>query len=234
MNTRFKMKKDMDTPAGKNPRITIHQWLPVGLAICGALLALWLRYSLRLHVTNDYLCCSEVWYDYIKQDGHYAFINAFSNLSMPILYVWYLISLLVRDLPTLLAVKIPAIVCDFILAYYFYKIISIKTTNTWLRLAAFLVPLFTPTVFFNSAWWGQYDSVYAAPVIAGIYYLLKKKETTAFLFFGLAFSVKFQMVFILPVLLVLLLCKQVNWKSFLLIPGVYLVSILPARCEAGH
>ena len=228
MNTRFRMKTEKGTPTGKKSRMTIRQWLPIGLSICGTLLALWLRYNLRSHVTNDFLCCYEVWYDYIKQDGHYAFINAFSNLAMPILYGWYLISLLLPDLPTLFAIKIPAIICDFILAYYFYKIISIKITNSYLRLAAFLVPLFTPTVFLNSAWWGQYDSCYVAPVIAGLYYLLKKKEVTAFLFFGLAFSVKFQMVFILPFLLILLLCKQVNWKSFLLIPGVYLVSILPA------
>jgi Gpi18-like mannosyltransferase len=222
------MKTEKGTPTGKKSRIIVRKWLPIGLAFCGTLLALWLRYSLRSHVTNDFLCCHEVWYDYIKQDGHYAFINAFSNLAMPILYVWYLISLLLPDLPTLFAIKIPAIICDFILAYYFYKIISIKITNSYLRLAAFLAPLFTPTVFLNSAWWGQYDSCYMAPVIAGLYFLLKKKETTAFLFLGLAFSVKFQMVFILPFLLILLLCKQVNWKSFLLIPGVYLVSILPA------
>jgi Gpi18-like mannosyltransferase len=222
------MKKAKRTPDGRKTQMTIRQWIPIGLAFCGILFALWLRYSLRLHVTNDYLCCHEVWYDYIKQDGHYAFINAFSNLAMPILYAWYLISLLFPDLPTLFAVKIPAIICDFILAYYFYKIISIKITNSYLRLAAFLVPLFTPTVFLNSAWWGQFDSLYVAPVIAGLYYLLKKKETTAFLLLGLAFSVKIQMIFILPFLLILLLCKQVSWKSFLLIPGVYLVSILPA------
>ena len=147
------MKKEKNTPAGIKSQITIHQWLPIILAIGGTILALWLRYSLRWHVTNDFLCCHQIWYDYIKQDGHYAFLNAFSNLAMPILYVWYLISLLTPELPTLIAIKIPAVICDFVLAYYFYKIISIKTTNSYLRLAAFLVTLFTPTVLLNSAWW---------------------------------------------------------------------------------
>jgi len=228
MKSRLEMEKEKNPSACQKARWTTRQWLPISLAICGALVSLWLRYSLRTHVTNDILCCLGTWYDYIKQDGHYAFINAFSNLAMPILYAWYLISLLFPDLSTLIAIKIPAVICDFILAFYFYKIVSIKTANPYVRLAAFLVPLFTPTVFLNSAWWGQFDSVYTAPILAGLYYLLKKREATACLFFGLAFSVKFQMAFILPFLLILLLCRFVNWKSFLLIPAVYLVSILPA------
>ncbi|MBN2257095.1 MAG: hypothetical protein JW704_04640 [Anaerolineaceae bacterium] len=199
-----------------------------GLALLAVILALWLRYSLRMQTTNDYLCCYEVWYDYIRQDGHYAFINAFSNLAMPILYIWYLLTLIAPQIPTLIATKIPAVICDFILAFYFYKLISTKFTNPFIRLAAFVVPLFTPTIFLNSAWWGQYDSCYMAPVMAGLYYLLKKRESVAFLAFGIAFSVKFQMVFILPFLIILLLRKEVKWTSFLLIPGVYLISILPA------
>jgi Gpi18-like mannosyltransferase len=213
-------------PANK-PKID-QRLIAIGLALLVIILALWLRYSLRWHVTNDYLCCYEVWYDYIRQDGHYAFINAFSNLAMPILYAWYLITLITPEIPTLIATKIPAIICDFILAFYFYKLISVKFTNPFIRLAGFAVPLFTPTVFLNSAWWGQYDSCYIAPIIAGLYYLLKKHEHPAFLLFGLALSVKFQAIFILPFLLILLLRKEVKWTSFLLIPGVYLVSIIPA------
>jgi len=222
------MAQPLKTEINSEPQSSKKRVLFTMLGILGALLALWLRYSLRLHETNDFLCCYKVWYDYIRQDGNYAFINAFSNLAMPILYVWYLITLIVPQIPTLIAIKIPAIICDFILAYYFYKIVSIKFSNPAIRLAAFLVPLFTPTVFLNSAWWGQYDSCYVAPIIAGLYYLIKRREILAFLMFGLAFSVKFQMVFILPFLIILLIRKEVNWKSFLLIPGVYLVSILPA------
>jgi Gpi18-like mannosyltransferase len=220
-HTQKNLMKNITNKQGRRVLITT-------LVILGVLLALLLRYLLRLHTTNDYLCCLELWYDYIRQDGHYAFINAFSNLSMPILYAWYLITLIAPQLQTLIGTKIPAIICDIILAFYFYKIIAIKFSNPFIRLAAFLVPLFTPTVFLNSSWWGQYDSCYVAPIIAGLYYLMKKREFLAFLMFGLAFSVKFQMVFILPFLLILLLRRQLNWKSVLLIPGVYLVSILPA------
>lgn len=216
----------MHTPVIK--RRIDHRKLAFALAVLVTVLAVWLRYSLRWHVTNDYLCCHQVWYEYIKLDGSYAFINSFSNLAMPILYAWYLVGLILPDLPTLLAVKIPAVICDFILAYFFFKIVSEGIKNPYLRLLAYATPLFTPTVFLNSAWWGQFDSCYVAPVVAGIYYLLKRKEWLAFLFFGLGFSVKFQMVFILPFLLILLMRKKVNGYNFLLMPIIYFVSIVPA------
>ena len=70
-------RPDMHTPVIK--RRIDHRKLAFALAVLVTVLAVWLRYSLRWHVTNDYLCCHQVWYEYIKLDGSYAFINSFSN-----------------------------------------------------------------------------------------------------------------------------------------------------------
>jgi Gpi18-like mannosyltransferase len=46
--------------------------------------------------------------------------------------------------------------------------------------------------------------------------------------FGLAFSFKLQAMFLAPFLLILLLKKAFPWKYLLLVPAVYLVTLIPA------
>jgi len=46
--------------------------------------------------------------------------------------------------------------------------------------------------------------------------------------FALSFSIKFQAIFFVPFLVVLLLKKKVRWWQFLLVPAVYVISCIPA------
>ena len=55
-----------------------------------------------------------------------------------------------------------------------------------------------PTVFINSAFWGQCDSMYSAFCVATLYFLSRDAFKTAFAFLGLAFACKLQSIFILP------------------------------------
>ena len=74
----------------------------------------------------------------------------------------------------------------------------------------------------------QSDSIYTSFSLGGLYFLLRKQPIWAFLCFGLAISFKLQAIFLFSLLLVLLITKQIHIKYFLIIPGVYLISILPA------
>jgi Gpi18-like mannosyltransferase len=55
-----------------------------------------------------------------------------------------------------------------------------------------------------------------------------KMEMYAFIAFGLALAIKLQALFLLPVLVILLLCRAVSWKSFLIPPAVFVLSLIPA------
>jgi Gpi18-like mannosyltransferase len=90
------------------------------------------------------------------------------------------------------------------------------------------VVLFAPTVVLNGSFWGETDMLYTSCLVACLYFLLAKKNTPGLIAFGLAFSFKLQAMFLAPFLLILLLKRAVSWKHLLLVPGVYLVTIIPA------
>jgi Gpi18-like mannosyltransferase len=95
-------------------------------------------------------------------------------------------------------------------------------------LVAFVAVLFAPTVVINASYWGQIDSMWTAGLLGCVYFLLVRRESLAFLAFGFALAVKVQAVFLLPLLVALALRREVRWRSFLLVPAVYLAAAIPA------
>ena len=98
-----------------------------------------------------------------------------------------------------------------------------------MALSMYAIILLLPTVVVDSALWAQVDSSYAAPLIFSMYFLAKDKPVKSFLLYGLAFALKLQCLFLLPLYLVLWVKKK-NMKlwHFLLIPVTYFVSVIPA------
>jgi Gpi18-like mannosyltransferase len=194
----------------------------------GVLLAFCLRYSLRGFQSLDLTNFQSVWYVTIREQGFAAFRSGFSNYPPLFLYLYYIVSVILPTAAVTTAVKLPAIACDFICAWYVYRIIRLKYEQGPVPIFAFLAILFTPTVVLNSAAWSQIESIYTAALLACLYYLLKKQNWAACIAFGIAFSIKLQSIYLAPLLLVLFLKKQVSWKQLLVIPAVYLITIMPA------
>jgi Gpi18-like mannosyltransferase len=194
----------------------------------GVLLAVLLRYSLRGYASDDFTGLMNGWYQAIKEQGLASFRTGISNYNPPYLYLLYIISLLFPNLYNLTAVKLPSILGDFLCAWFVYRTVRLKFPAGPAALFAFFAVLFAPTVVLNSAFWGQIDVLFTTGLIACVYYTLKNKGWLACLWFGIAISFKFQALFLAPFLLVMLLKRKIPWKCFLLVPAVYLLSILPA------
>ena len=94
--------------------------------------------------------------------------------------------------------KLPAIISDLILGLLIYKEISKYTSIFYSRLGILFIYL-NPALIFNSAIWGQIDSVPILPLFLAIIYLKRKKLILSSLCFGLAFLIKPQSIAILPV-----------------------------------
>jgi Gpi18-like mannosyltransferase len=215
----------------KNRLIKIAKPLPyvdILIVVVGALLAIALRFTLRSFASQDYGFYNKLWYETIKELGFPALGQSYSNYTPPFLYMLYVVSKLVPNIATVTAVKLPSILCDFICAWYVYKIVRVKYEQGPVPIFAFLAILFAPTVILNSAVWGQADSIFTAALVAFVFYILKKQPWLACIAFGIAFSIKLQTIYLAPFLLVLLLKKVVSWKHLLAIPAVYLVAIIPA------
>jgi Gpi18-like mannosyltransferase len=167
------------------------------------------------------------WYDFIVSYGGLGALEYdFSNYSP--LYLYFLTLATYLPLPKLYAIKLVSISFDLLLALWVLLIIRLKYENRVLWVSSFFAALFAPTVFINSALWGQSDAIYTSMLIAAIYFAIRRSPNLSLFFFSVALAFKLQAVFLFPLFIVLLLKRRVPIYSFLIIPAMYIASVLPA------
>ena len=192
-------------------------------------LALGLRALLFDYETLDYLNFLSRWVEFFREHGGFSAMRyPIGNYNIPYLYFLALFSLLPMD--DLYLIKLLSTLSDVLLAWSVLLLCSRFTKSRPCLLAAFFTTLFLPTVFLNSAVWGQCDSLYVAPLLLGIWCVLSGRPVTSMILAAVAFGFKLQAVFILPVYAVFLMCGKLNWKHLFVFPASYLVLVLPAVC----
>jgi len=193
--------------------------------LCVAL-ALVLRLTLFPYETFDSRNFLGPWYDHLRENGFQGFQTGFSDYAPPYLYLlWFATHL---PLPKLYAIKSISLLGDFALAFVVLLLVRLKYDRRPVSLAAFAAVLFAPTIFFNSALWGQCDAIYTTFLLAALYCLLKRWAARALLFFSIALAFKLQALFLLPLFLVLWAKGELPLKYFLLLPAAYVTLCLPA------
>lgn len=203
-----------------------HMLIGSGLVLLFGL-AIGLRVSLYHIETSDYTFFLNQWYIYIQSHGGLAALkNSFSNYNTPYLTLLALTTYL--PIPELIAIKTLSVIFDGVLAVFVYLILRLKYGRGLAALAGALVLLFAPTIFINSAAWGQCDAIYTSFCLGSLYYLLKRRPGWACVFFGLALAFKLQAVFFAPVLLLLLLKRTLPLRYLVLIPLIFLLMLTPA------
>src|SRR5918998_196022 len=170
----------------------------------GIFLAAVLRFSLFNFETNDYTRFISPWYDFIVSNGGFSALKYnFSDYTPPYLYMLTLATYL--PLPKLYAIKLVSILFDFLLAFFVLLIVKLKYESRVVGLFSFFATLFAPTVFFNSALWGQADAIYTSMLLGSIYFAIRRRAFFSLLSFSVALSFKLQAVFLFPLFVVLLL-----------------------------
>jgi Gpi18-like mannosyltransferase len=158
-------------------------------------LALVLRVSLFHVETSDYTVFVSQWYDFIQSHGGFAALKYnFSNYNVPYLYLLALTTYL--PISKLIAIKTLSVVFDGVLGLFTYLILSLRYKHSYAAIAGALVVVFAPTIFINSAAWGQCDAIYTAFCLGSLYFLLKERPAWACVFFALALSFKLQAIFL--------------------------------------
>ncbi len=167
------------------------------------------------------------WYDSLAAHGFPALREPFSNYTPPYLYLLWLAAQTGAFLPKVTAIKLISILFDLLNALVVYRIVRlVRPRSTALLAAAGFLLL--PTLLLNSGWWGQADAIYVFFLLASIYFLMRSQPLPAMLALGISFSFKAQAVFLAPLVLLLILSRKLSWGWLLMIPGVYLVMVLPA------
>ena len=141
--------------------------------------------------------------------SHFYSSNEFTNNPLGILYFFWLIGLLKNTLLSNIItysnidvfLKLAANLADLATGFLIYKIIKEKLNFKLANIAALLY-IFNPGLIFNSAVWGQYDSVAILFLVTCIYYcFIKKTPIFSLIFFSLACIVKPQSLQLAPFLL---------------------------------
>lgn len=212
-------------------QLSLQKYEDTLLLVFGLILALVLRLLLRGYISGDAVTGSLGWYEIIERhNGAEVLAHNFSGYTPLYLYMLVLSYYLnqVIHVHPIFAIKLSSIAFDFFAAFWVYKIVQLKYPGRTVASIAALAFLFVPTVFMNGAMWGQIDGMFTAFMLASFYYLLKQRDVPAMIYFGLGFSIKFQVVFLAPFLLLLLLLGRLSFRSLFIIPAVYLATCVPA------
>jgi Gpi18-like mannosyltransferase len=198
------------------------------ICIAGIGFAVLVRYTLLDFKSSDFLNSLKPWYVTIRDMGFSAFGTDFTTYNPPYLYELYLIARFFPDTSNLLATKIPSLIGDFIGAVFVYALVKHRyTSGPFAPLATFAF-LMAPTVVLNSAFWGQADILFTAPLLAALYFLMKRRNTWAMLAFGVGLAFKLQAIFLAPLLFGLFLRGHLTWKQLIMVPLVLLAAMVPS------
>ena len=177
--------------------------------------------------SGDYNVFLEHWFEEIKANGGFRALGVALGDYTPA-YYYILAFLTYLPVSSLYSIKAVSCLFDIVLAIFTALCVKELTKNKTLALCAYATAFMLPTVFLNSGWWAQCDSVFTAFCVASLYFLLRDKKYASVILYGVAFAFKLQAIFIAPLFAVLWFKRKIPLISPLLILGVYFVFCIPA------
>lgn len=173
----------------------------------------WFAWTLNLQQTNfSHFYSSTSFSDYLPGYMYIlklaGVINSILHLSSTQLY--YLL-------------KLPAIICETILAGLVFRLTKQKSSNKFAYFSFALIA-FNPAFIFDSSIWGQIDGVLSLGLFLSIYYLDKQKLISSSIWAAIAFLIKPQTIFLFPVFLLFFL-KDFNLRTFLKLALPFLIAV---------
>lgn len=110
--------------------------------------------------------------------------------------------------------KLPAILADLGIAYLIYNFFAGIRKNKMGILGAGIF-LFNPVIWYNSALWGQTDSVVNFFALLSFILLLRKRLAWAVLALTVSFYIKASLLIFAPAFLILVLRQKYEWKKII-------------------
>jgi Gpi18-like mannosyltransferase len=177
----------------------------------------------------DYMSFLDPWYEFIQKNGGLSALkHSFSDYTPAYLYWLVIASTALSWLPKLFSIKLFAIAVDFVCGFFVYHLVKLRYPTGNRPLFAFFALLFAPTIWLNSALWGQCDVLYTTGLVACLYFLCIDRKILALIAYGISFSFKLQSIFMAPFLFILFLKKRIQWWMFSLIFAMYFLLVIPA------
>ncbi|MBR2397643.1 MAG: glycosyltransferase family 39 protein, partial [Clostridia bacterium] len=165
------------------------------------LIALLMRRAYYDFESWDYTAFLSEWFEHIKgMPGLSGFGADISDYTPMYKYIITIMTKLGTD--SLTMYKNVSVFFDVVMAVFMGLLIYEITEDKVKGLIAYAITLFMPTVFLNSAVWGQCDSIFTCFAVMSLYFIVKGKGGVGMAFFALSFSFKLQAIFFLPAIVI--------------------------------
>jgi Gpi18-like mannosyltransferase len=210
------------------PKIDIYVFLVIATALGFLCRAKFFGYA-----SNDFNAFLKGWYTQFYDNGIQATLgSSIGDYTPAYMYFLAFISLFhfePSDIRVLYWIKGISVFFDLGSAVFAYLIArKISNHNKLIEAGAYTLAFFAPTVLWNSAMWGQCDSIFACFCLMTLYFYLTGHERTAWIMYGVAFSFKLQAIFILPALVYMMLKGKARFRFIIWVPLVYLLIAVPS------
>lgn len=192
------------------------------------LLAFWARTFFWPYVSMDFWLFLDDWLNQIRTgQGFHTIGSQIGNYTAPYHYLLAAFTY-IPGLNNLEVIKITSTLADFAMAAGAALVVCQFTRNRMKGVIAYCLALCLPTVFLNSAAWGQCDAMYTALLLFCIWFWLRGQKALCMVMLGLALAVKLQAVFLLPAFVIFWLCGRLRLRHLLCTAGAYVGIMLPA------
>lgn len=188
--------------------------------------------------------CFSSWATRVFTEGFANFYSpdVFTDYPPGYMYVLYIVGAVMSffrvaylSVPSLLLLKLPAILCDIAAGRIIYRIAAKRFSDSRAVLISCLY-LFNPAVFINSSMWGQVDSVFTLAVLIMCLLLYEGKTVPAYFVYVIGVLLKPQTLVFTPLLLFGIyehvFASNFRWKNFLqnLIGGLCAIGTFLLLC----
>ncbi len=191
------------------------------------LFAVVLRLLCRNFESEDFVKFLNEWVGFYRENGGFHALKDFDG-DYNVLYQYVLILISYINFNCLYLIKLVSVAFDVLLAFGCAKCLAALGIDKQKQRLCFAVMILLPTILLNSALWAQCDSIYTSFVVFSIYFLIRKKNLTSISFLAIAFALKLQTIFVMPIYLVLLLNKEIKLREVLIFPVVIFLIYLPS------
>lgn len=175
-----------------------------------SLLAFYIRFAGFDYVSGDMSAFLIPWFNQIRDGG--GIVSLKSQIgNYNILYQTLIAFLTYFKIDCVWLYKLLSVVFDYLLAFFAADFVGEMCgfkRFTFKHNLVYTVILMLPTVFLNSGFWGQCDSIYCFFLLMTLYRFYKEKYISAFVFFGLALGCKFQAAFLAPFIVIYYFYKK--------------------------
>jgi len=171
------------------------------------------------------------WMNVVQDRGAASLSSEFAGYPPPYIYLLYLAIWLVPLVGTVAAIKLVNLPFIAVLSFAIYRIVLLASGSRNRAATAAALICITPTVLVNSFAWGQADCIYCAFLALFVLFAIKREPIAAACMFGIALAFKPQPIFLLPLLLYLILAKQMKVWHLVFLPAMYLLMMVPAAIE---